>query len=124
MSYNIEINEEQNKKKNPFNIATNLITSETILVTEENTDIKDYMNSHKMFLELEKIGKGEEAENIQFKSEINKEIFNINDVLKDDCYMDTKTEILKTEEVNDVKNLETEGDFSEIEVKYFKLSRR
>ena len=92
--------------------------SESIIVTDENNDIKDYVNSHKMLVEMDEIQSGEvidKPSEINLKPEINKENLNINDVLKDEGYIDTKNEQLKTEEPES-NDKEENCDFSQIEV--------
>lgn len=125
ITYSVEINEEQTRKQtNPFQVATATASTiaETITVTEENNDIKDYLNSHKMLVELDEIQRGVLPERAsELKPSINKENFNINDVIKDE-YIDTKNDVLKTEENDQTavqlkKNEDAQSqDFSHIEV--------
>lgn len=61
-----------------------------------------------MLVEMDEIQRGEiEERQMELKSEINKENLNINDVMKDEGYIDTKMELIKTEEVESEKNDET-----------------
>ncbi len=57
---------------------------------------------------MDEIQRGEINEIIkEIKPEINKENFNLNDVMKDEGYIDTKIELIKTQEVASEKNEET-----------------
>ena len=47
------------KNINPFLVGPLTNSSETITVAEENTDMKDYLNSHKMLVEMDEIQNGE-----------------------------------------------------------------
>ena len=100
-------------------MASLTTNSESILVTEENTDIKDYVNSHKMLVEMDEIQSGEaidKSSEINLKLEITKDNLDINAVIKDEGYIDTKNEILKTEEAEGNDQFEENCDFSQIEV--------
>jgi hypothetical protein len=103
-----DASEEQSKKQNPFANVSVIANSDNIIVTEENTDVKDYLNSHKMLMEMDEIQRGEINEYVkEIKPEINKENFNLNDVMKDEGYIDTKIDLIKTQEVLSEKNEET-----------------
>jgi len=106
-------------------------------IGNSDSDAKDYYNVHKMCIELDNIHNDQEAD-LKCSQEmllLKKENISINDALKDENYLDTKSDTIKSEDIKlqmkqaaatepDVKkSTEQDSDYSQLEVIREELER-
>ena len=88
----------------------------------------DYDNFHKMWVELDNEAKDQESE---FKTSNNdfilfkKQVINVNDVFKDENYIDTKSDTIKSEDIKiQEKHEDAESDYTHLEEIRIDLERQ